>query len=453
MKRIYISLIIVALFSGCNIYKKYDRPEVETAAVYGKEIAPIDSTTLASKSWRELFTDVKLQKLLEIGIANNVDLQTARLRVEQATASLRTAKLAYIPSFALAPQGTVSSFDNHAASQTYQLPLTASWEVDVFGKIRNAKLGAQSALMQTEEYKQAVQTSIVSAIANTYYTLLMLDQQVVITNQTVANWKESIRVMEVMKTAGMQNEAGISRAKANLYQIEASLFDLNNSLVNVENQLSLLLMQPIQSIERGRISDQSLPIDLNVGYPIQLLANRPDVRSSEYALSQSFYGVNVSRASLYPSLRLNGSVGWTNAAGAAIMNPGSIVVSAIGSLTQPIFSGGALRANVKIAKAEYEIALLSFEQSILNAGSEVNDALRQCQTARNKKNLRAKQILSLSETINSTKLLMEHGSTTYLEVLTAQQSLLQAELVQVGDWLEEAQGVVNLYHALGGGAE
>ncbi len=451
IKRIYMLAITTALLSSCGVYNKYSRPEVETQGVYGSEaVSPVDSTTLASMSWKELFSDVKLQKLIESGIANNMDMQAAQLRVEETKASLKAAKLSYVPSFALAPQGGVSSFDGSAASYTYQLPLSVSWEVDIFGKVLNAKRQANSAVLQSEEYKRAVQTSVVSTVVNLYYTLLMLDNQVSITEQTVLTWNESLRVMNALKSAGMQNQAGISRAEANIYQIEASLMDLKHKVENVENQLSLVLMQPAQSIERGSIGDQLFPTELAIGYPIQILSNRPDVKSSEYALAQSFYGVNYSRAMMYPSLNLGGTAGWTNSAG-AIVNPGKLLLSAVGSLTQPLFQKGALRANLAIAKSRYEASLLSFQQSILRAGVEVNDALRQCQTARNKRDVRAKQIESLNVAMKSTELLMKYGSTTYLEVLTAQQALLQAEVMQVGDWFEEAQGVVNLYHALGGG--
>lgn len=457
INKIYILPIVATmLLSSCSMYKKYSRPEeVITDNLYGEQIISDDTTTLAHKSWKELFVDQKLQELIKLGIENNSDLQTAMLRVTQAEASLRTAKLSRLPSFSINPQvqvqAVMATWDTGNLTKGYTIPLSGSWEIDIFAKKLNAKRAAQSSLMQTKEYQLAVQSSVVATIANTYYTLLMLDRQVEITNQTIISWKESIKVLEAMKNAGMQNESAVSRAKANLHMIETSFNLLKDNVQNVDNQLSLLVMQPIQTIDRGSINQRFFQEELSIGYPVQLLSNRPDVRASEYALSRSLYGLNQSRGALYPSLVLGGSAGWVNGVGGMIANPTEVIISAVASLTQPIFNGGALRANVKIQEAEYEIALINFQKSLFSAGIEVNDALRKCQVARKNRSHYELQIELLTKTIKSTELLMKHGNTTYLEVLTAQQALHQAQLAQVGNWLEEAQGVVTLYRALGGG--
>ncbi len=455
INKIYIlPIVATVLLNSCSIYKKYSRPEeITTDHLYGDQFLSNDTTTLAHKSWKELFVDQKLQQLIALGIENNADLQTAKLRVEQAEASLRSAKLSRLPSLSLAPQGTVSSWDGASASKGYMLPVSASWEIDIFAKQLNASRAAQSSLMQTKEYQLAVKSGVVAAIANTYYTLLMLDKQVEITNQTVISWQKSINVLQSMKEAGMQNEAAVSRAKANLHMLETTFTQLKNSVQNVENQLSLLVMQPIQTINRGTINQNFFQEKLSIGCSVQLLANRPDVRASEYALSKSLYGLNQTRGALYPSLVLSGSAGWTNSLGGMIVDPAGTILSAVGSLTQPLFNGGRLRANVKIQKAEYDIAVINFQQSLFAAGVEVNDALRKCQVARTNKSQYEMQIELLTKTIKSTELLMKHGSTTYLEVLTAQQALHQAQLAEVGNWLDEAQGVVTLYRALGGGVK
>ena len=455
INKIYIlPIVATVLLNSCSIYKKYSRPEeITTDHLYGDQFLSNDTTTLAHKSWKELFVDQKLQQLIAFGIENNADLQTAKLRVEQAEASLRSAKLSRLPSLSLAPQGTVSSWDGASASKGYMLPVSASWEIDIFAKQLNASRAAQSSLMQTKEYQLAVKSGVVAAIANTYYTLLMLDKQVEITNQTVISWQKSIKVLQSMKDAGMQNEAAVSRAKANLHMLETTFTQLKNSVQNVENQLSLLVMQPIQTINRGTIDQNFFQEELSIGCSVQLLANRPDVRASEYALSKSLYGLNQTRGALYPSLVLSGSAGWTNSLGGMIVDPAGTILSAVGSLTQPLFNGGRLRANVKIQKAEYDIAVINFQQSLFSAGVEVNDALRKCQLARTNKSQYEMQIELLTKTIKSTELLMKHGSTTYLEVLTAQQALHQAQLAEVGNWLDEAQGVVTLYRALGGGVQ
>ena len=309
-------------------------------------------------------------------------MQTAHLRVKEAEATLLTSKLSYLPSLFLAPEGVASSFDRGKATQTYSLPVTASWELDIFGKVTTAKRRAKAAYEQSKEYEQAVKTQLVASVANTYYTLLMLDSQYEIAVATEAAWKESVNATRAMKKAGMVNEAGLA-------QTEATYFNICTT--------------------------------------------------------------NAARAAFYPSITLSGSAGWTNSAGSMIVNPGKFLASAVASLTQPLFNKGANIAQLKIAKAQQEEARLSFEQTLLNAGVEVNEALVQYQTAREKADYYNKQVASLQTAAKSTSLLMKHGNTTYLEVLTAQQTLLNAQLSQVANRFTEIQGVITLYQALGGG--
>ena len=281
----------------------------------------------------------------------------------------------------------------------------------------------------------------------------MLDSQYEVTGETARKWEETVRTMRAMKDAGMTNEAGVAQYEGSYYAIEASLHDLEYSIREAENSLCSVLGLAPQEITRGSLDNQQLPQELAVGVPVQMLSNRPDVRSAEYSLMQSFYATNAARSALYPSITLSGSAGWTNNGGMGVSEPGKLLLSAAGSLLQPIFNAGANRANLKIAKAQQEEAKLSFRQTLLNAGAEVNNALTQCQSARAKTDPRAKQIEALTRAVESTELLMEHSSTTYLEVLTAQQSLLSAQLSQITDRFDEIQGIVNLYQALGGGRD
>ena len=331
------------------------------------------------------------------------------------------------------------------------LPVSASWEIDLFGRITNAKRRAKAALAQSREYEQAVQTQLVSAVANNYYTLLMLDAQLEISTATEAAWTESVTATRAMKAAGMVTEAGLAQTEATYYNIRTSLLDLKEQINQVENALSLLLFDVPQNIRRGKLEGQQLSEDLFVGVPLQMLANRPDVRSAEQALAQAFYTTNSARSAFYPSITLSGRAGRTNSAGALIVNPGKFIATAVASLTQPLFNRGQNIAQLKIAKAQQEEARLSFEQTLLNAGSEVNNALVQYQTARDKSEYFTKQVASLENAARSTRLLMKHGNTTYLEVLTAQQTLLNAQLSQVANRFTEIQGVITLYQALGGG--
>lgn len=447
-----IIILAAAAMTGCGIYKPYTRPEVKTDGLYGTA-ETADTTTLGDISWQEMFSDPQLQALIEQALTNNTDLQSAGWRVKEAEATLKSARLAYLPSFNFAPQGSISSFDNSPATKTYSIPVTASWQIDIFGGLTNAKRRAKALYLQSQEYEQAVKTQLIASVANLYYTLLMLDSQYEVTGQTAEKWEESIRTMRALKEAGMTNEAGVAQYEGSYYAIVASLRDIEYSIREAENSLCSILAETPHEIERGRLDQQELPMDLAVGVPVQMLSNRPDVRSAEYSLMQSFYATNAARSALYPSITLSGSAGWTNSAGSMIVNPGKLLLSAAGSLLQPIFNAGANRANLKIAKAQQEEAKLSFQQTLLNAGAEVNNALTQCQMARAKTDVRAKQIEAMERAVVSTELLMQHSSTTYLEVLTAQQSLLSAQLSQIADRFDEIQGIVNLYQALGGGRD
>lgn len=450
MKKILI-VCLAAAMTSCGIYKNYQRPDVVTDGLYGTA-ETADSTTLGDISWQEMFTDPQLQALIDLALTNNTDLQSAQWRVKEAEATLKSARLAYLPSFNFAPQGTISSFDNGAASKTYSIPVTASWQIDIFGGLTNAKRKAKALYLQSREYQQAVRTQLIASVANLYYTLLMLDSQYEVTKETAAKWEESVRTMREMKAAGMTNEAGVAQYEGSYYGIVASLYDIEYSIRETENSLCSVLGEVPHEIVRGRLDEQQLPDNLAVGVPVQMLSNRPDIRQAEYSLMQSFYATNAARSALYPSITLSGSAGWTNNAG-VITNPGKLLLSAAGSLLQPIFNANANRANLKIAKAQQEESKLAFQQALLNAGAEVNNALTQCQTARAKTDLRIKQIEAMERAVESTELLMQHSSTTYLEVLTAQQSLLSAQLSQIADQFDEIQGVVNLYQALGGGRD
>lgn len=447
------------LFSSCGVYTKY-KPATEVPdGLYGEEMAAFTESLAGSPAatedsldlglggmdWHELFTDPHLQALIGQGLQNNTDYQSAQLRVEEAEATLLSAKLAFLPSFALAPQGTVSSFDSHKATQTYSLPVTASWELDVFGRMRNAKKQSKALYAQSQDYRQAVRTQLIAGIANTYYTLLMLDQQLAISRQTEETWRETVASTRALMNAGMANESAVSQMEATYYQVQTSVLDLEEQINQVENSLALLLAETPRHYERGVLAEQQFPVGFSIGIPVQMLSCRPDVRSAERTLEAAFYGTNAARS--------GGSAGWTNSAGSMIVNPGKFLASAVGSLTQPLFARGQVIAQYRIARAQQEEASLAFQQTLLNAGSEVNDALTAWQTSLSKSELLDKQVASLQTAARSTSLLMEHGNTTYLEVLTARQTLLNAQLAQTANRFSEIQSLINLYKALGGGQE
>lgn len=454
--RKYLYIIGVALTcSSCGIYTNYHQQETLSDNLFGEEVS-IDTTrvSLGELSWKSLFADEQLQILIEKGLQNNTDMQSARLRVKQAEATMLSAKLALLPSFALSPQGTISSFDKHEAVETYSLPLTASWQFSLFGgDVRNTKKQAQALLEQSRDYEQAVQTQLIAGIANIYFTLQMLDAQLSISEETERSWGESVKSTRALMNAGMANEAAVSQMEAAYLGVQNSILDLKEQINQVENSLSLLLAEPVHRIDRTSWRESSLICaeQLSIGLPVQLLANRPDVRAAERALESAFYATNVARSAFYPSVTLSGSAGWTNSAGGAIVNPGKFLASAVGSLTQPLFAQGRIVGQYKIAKAQQEQASLAFQQALLNAGAEVNETLVAYQTSQDKSALFDKQVLALQKAYQSTSLLMKHGNTTYLEVLTAQQSLLSAQLQQTANRFKQNQNLVNLYQALGGG--
>ena len=439
------------MLTGCSTYSRYHRAEIPTENLYRTLPAGIDTVTIASMSWREMFTDRKLQSLIETGIKQNTDLNVARLRVEAAEAALITAKLSYLPSLGINAEGGSSQYDGTTA-KTYNVGASASWELDIFGRLTAAKRGAVAALQGSRDYQQAVQTQLVATIADSYYTLSMLDTQMAINNRTLENWRATVRTLEALKKVGKANEAGVLQAKANVMQLESSQLAIRKSISETENALSAILAMPSHSIERNNLTEASFPDTISIGVPLQLLSNRSDVRQAEMELAQAFYATNVARAAFYPNITLSGTLGWTNNGGGVITNPGQWLLNVIGSLTQPLFNRGVNIANLNIAKSRQEEAKLLFRQALLNAGKEVNDALTVWQTAKSQIEIGERRVSVLNDAVQKTELLMCHSGATYLEVLTAQQSLLEAETLQSQAYFERIQSIIKLYHALGGGA-
>ena len=361
-----------------------------------------------------------------------------------------TARLSYLPSLGISAEGSGNKYDG-ATAKAYNVGASASWELELFGKLTAAKRGAVAALQGSRDYRQAVQTQLVATIADSYYTLALLDAQKVINHRTLENWQATVRTLEALKKVGKANDAGVLQARANVMQLESSQQAICKSISETENALSAILAMPSHSIERSDLAEASFPDTISVGVPLLLLSNRPDVRRAEMELAQAFYATNVARSAFYPNITLSGTLGWTNNGGGVITNPGQWLLSAVGSLVQPLFNRGQNIANLKIAKAQQEEALLTFRQSLLDAGTEVNDALVQWQKAQGRLALSKQQVTSLQSAVRSSELLMRHSSQNYLEVLTARQTLLQAELSVASNRFDEIQGVINLYHALGGG--
>ena len=445
------------VMTSCGLYNKYERPEVNTKGLVRDTVsttdtlAVSDTTSFGNLPWREVFTDSHLLSLIETALSNNTNLLNAALNVKMVEDQLMVAKLAFVPGFTFSPQGTLASWDGGKTSKTYSLPVTASWSIDLFGNLLNQKRSAQMSLLATRDYQQVVQTKVISNVANMYYTLLMLDKQLEVVNDMTKLTEETWKIMKIQKELGRVKETSVQSAEANYYSVQAQATDLKRQIRETENSLSLLLGQQAQSIQRGTFEGQSLPAKFSTGVSLQLLNNRPDVHYAEMSLAQCFYDVNTARSRFYPSISISGTGAFTNSGGGGITNPGKWLLSAVSSLTQPIFAHGQIIAGLKVAKSKQEQAFNTWQNTVLSAGSEVSNALVLYNSSDEKSKLEEKQVASLKKNVEYNKMLFNDGSATYLEVITAQQSLLNAELSKVAGDFYKMQAVVNLYYALGGG--
>lgn len=455
MKRILYIIGCVTALSSCRIYSSYQRPDgLPTDSLFRDTtiVSADDSLSFGDLPWEDVFGDPQLQELIRYGLAHNTDMQTALLRLDEAKAQLLSAKLAFLPALTLSPQGTLTSIDGSKTVKTYELPLQASWEVDLFGSLRNAKKGAQATLLQQQAYQQAVRSELIASIANHYYSLLMLDEQIDISSSTVEVWKDQVRLMEAKLKVGEENENAVTQARASLYELEATHNDLLRQQREAENSLCTLLGMTCRTVGRGKLSEQVFPETFQTGVPLRLLARRPDVVQAEMTLASAYYSVNQARSAFYPNLTLTGSAGWTNSLGQTITNPGGWILSAVASLTQPIFNRGKLISNLRVSKDEEQIALLGYKQTLLEAGQEVNDALYAVSSVRRTLDSHRKQCQELERSIVTAEALYRTGNATYLELLSARQALLSARLNVVTDGFTYCQSVISLYNALGGGA-
>lgn len=458
------SLIILGLaaltLTGCkSLYGKYERPSVTANGLYRDSVsntdtlAVADTTNFGNLPWRSVFTDLQLQGLIETGLKNNTNLLNAALNVDMAQAQLKAAKLSFLPSFSFSPQGTISSWDGNKATKIYSLPINASWNADLWGSLLSQKRSAQEALLQMKDYQVSVQSTLIGNIANAYYTLLMLDKEVEIVDSMANLTKQTWEIFQVQQQLGAVRSTSVQSAEASYYSVLTQKEDLLRQIRETENSLSLLLGQPAHNIARGDLYSQQLPSNFSTGVSMQLLANRADVHANEMNLAQCFYNVETARARFYPALNISATGAFTNSSGAGIVNPGKWLLTAIGSLTQPIFQNGKLVAGLRVAKDQYEQAYNTWQNSILSASNEVSNALVLYNTSNRKSEIEAKRSEVLKKNVQDTRELMGQSNSTYLEVISAQTNLLNSQLNLVSDDFSKMQAVVNLYYALGGGAK
>jgi len=456
---ILIGFTILTL--GACVTKKYTRPEVGSAGLY-RDNNTTDTTTMADLPWKSLFSDTTLQSLIQQGINQNLDLKQAIERIKISDAALRQSRAAFLPSL----QADVSVTDNKASAaaqnfpagininletQTYKAALSTAWEADIWGKLSSAKRAAYATLLQTDAAKRAVQTQLIATIANSYYTLLALDKQLAITEQTISIRTKDVETMKALKEGAIVNGAAVVQSEANLYAAQVTLPDLKRSIKEAENALSIVLAKAPGAINRTTLDQQVPYSNLQTGISAQLLQNRPDVIAAEYSFRSAFENTNVAKTYFYPALTLTASGGLTSLQLSNFFDH-SIFYNLVGGLTQPIFAKGANKARLTTAQANQQIAFYTFQQTLLTGGQEVSNALYAYQTAAEKEETRAKQIASLTKAVDFTKELLRYSSATnYTDVLTSEQSLLTAQLSGINDRLQKLQSVVELYRALGGG--
>jgi NodT family efflux transporter outer membrane factor (OMF) lipoprotein len=460
MKKIIVISSAVLLLSSCGLYNKYERPDVNTSGLIRDAVSDVDTLALNTDPnfgqlpWREVFTDPQLQSLIETALDNNTDLRNAALNVKMMEDMLKVAKLAFLPGVAIAPSGTISrvQMDGAETSKTYTLPISASWNVDLFGNILSQKRSTQMKLLAAKDYQVAVQTNIICGVANLYYTLMMLDEQLAIVTDMESLTKDTWDMMKLQMQLGRARSTSVQSAEASYYSVQTQKITLQQQIREMENSMSLLLNEAGHQIPRGKFYNQSLPQKFSAGVGIQLLSNRADVHAAEMALAQCFYDVETARSKFYPNVTITGSATFINNLG-TIVNPGKWILSTVGSLTQPIFQHGAIVAGLKVAKAQQEQALNTFQQTILKAGNEVSNALVAYNACDEKSRLDEKQVKLYEKNVEDTKQLYASKGSTYLEVIQAQNGLLNARISKVTDDFNKMQAVVNLYQALGGGSK
>ena len=452
--------------TGCGLYNKYEQKTDTPSDVFGENIASQNTdSSIAEMSWREFFTDPLLQQLIDQVLANNADLNSARIAVEKSQASLSAARLAYLPSLAFAPQGSLSSFDGAKPTKVYNLQLQASWDIDVFGSITSKKRAAKAVLLQSQLNEEATRANLISATAQYYFTLQMLDRELEILNMTDSIWGASLDTQKALWENGQAYSTAVNQMEASWLNVKTQVVDITRSIRSTENEVCRLLGVTPQHVERSRWGSSALHHPeaegdtgqrmfdtrfLKIGVSANMLERRPDIRLANATMEEAFYNTQSARAAFFPSITLSGSAGWTNNNG-IIVDPGKFLWNAIGSLTQPIFARGSIKANYKIKKLTEEDLQKKYVQTVINAGNEVNEALADCQASRDKHQYYHRQVEVLNDAYIGTHELMDNGKANYLEVLTAQESLLSAQLNEVSNMYNGAQAVIALYIALGGG--
>lgn len=458
--KLILVAILPLLLQSCFTAKTYERPSVETENLYRTDNLPQDSISFASVSYKDLFKDTYLRTYIERGLQNNLDIRIALQNIAAAEAYVKQGKAGYLPTLngAASATRTARTSENGQFGSFFTQPFnqfetsgTLSWEADIWGKIRSAKRASDASYLQTVAAHRVVKTSLVSQIATTYYQLLALDKQISVTEETIETRSKSLETITALKEAGQENQVGVDQTAAQLYSAQSQLLDLKNALYKTENTLSILLSEAPQDYDRGTLDDQKLSTNMQLGVPALLLRNRPDIMQAEYGLVNSFELTNVARSNFYPSITLSAQGGFQSLELDNWIDSSSIFANLVGGLTQPIFNGRKVRTAYEVAKAQQEQSLLSFKQSLLVAGKEVSEALYDYNISVEKEAFVSKQVVALKRAEDNSEELLNSGYLTYLDLLTARENSLNAELSLVDNKLDQLSATVELYRSLGGG--
>ena len=461
MKKFMIFAAVSLLMSSCGVYNKYERPAVDATGLIRHTISDVDTLVVQDTAsfgnlpWRSVFTDAQLRKYIEQGLEKNANLQNAVLTVQMYETMLKAAKLAFLPAinFGSTSLGNIQTLytDPSQTTKAYTLPVTASWTLDIFGNILSQKRSTQMKMLGAKDYQMAVRAQVVSGVANAYYTLLMLDEQLRIVTEMSGMAKETWEMMKLQYQLGRMRSTSVQSAEAAYLSTQTQANEFKRQIRATENALSLLIGQAGQQIPRSTLAEQSLPAEFSTGVGVALLKNRPDVHNAEMTLASCFHDVQTARSQFYPNISIGFTGAFTNASGG--LNPGKWLTNLFGGLTQPIFNRGALTANLKVSKIKYEQAFNSWQNAILQAGNEVSNALVNYNSYDANSKLEAQRIEVLTKNVEDTRALYKSSGSSYLEVLTAQTQLLNAQLSKVSDDFSKMQAVVSLYTALGGGGK
>lgn len=452
INKICILCSVLCILSSCGVYKKYQSQNEAPKDLYGA--VDESGTSIAEISWREFFKDPVLQALIDSALVRNTDMKAARIAVEQAQASLKAAKLAYLPSLSLAPQASVSSTMNtkgtlSPTAYSYNIPLSLDWNIGIAGSVTVNKRKAKAVLLQAQASEEATKANLIATVAQVYYRLLLLDKQMDILLKTDSLWELSLETERALWENGQAYSTAVNQMESSTLDVKMQIISTRHSILSAENDLCELLCMTPRHIERGEWGAYELPERYSTGVPGVLLQNRPDIKAADQMLAEAFYNTALARASFYPSFSLSGLLGWTNNGG-LIADPGALLMQAAASLVQPIFSQGKLTANLKIAKLNQQAKLDSYVQTVISAGNQVNECLAECQVAKEKDVLYKRQVEVLQSAYNGTHELMNSGKASYIEVLTAQESLLKSQLNEASNLYSGSISLISLYIALGG---